>query len=153
MTCFQTTCNPKKVRYIHNRRQFGPPLRSGKDVADKITMSEQRTEPRLLCADLVRVKWRDKRGQLKAETMNLEDISLSGACLQSGSQVLKGTALSVHYGNGMLQGLVRYCVYRETGYFLGIEFTGECKWPTNQFRPKHLLDPRTLVERAVRPDA
>jgi hypothetical protein len=105
---------------------------------------EKRTESRLLCADLVRVKWRDQLGRLKTEVMNLEDISLSGACLQCESRVLKGTPVSIHYGNGRLPAAVCYCVYRETGYFLGVEFTEGCKWPSNEFRPKHLLNPRPL---------
>src|SRR5690349_7956129 len=113
-------------------------------------MSEKRTETRLLCADLVEVEWRDRLGRCKTEVMNLEDISLSGACLQSENQVIKGTQLRIRYGNGALPGVIRYCIYREIGYFLGVEFTEGCKWPSNQFRPKHLLDPRKLVERAVR---
>ena len=112
-------------------------------------MSERRTEPRLLCAELVEVRRRDRTSRLIKETMVLEDISLSGVCLQSEHQIQKGTSLAVHYGNGVLTGMVRYCMYREIGYLLGIEFTDGCKWPSNQFRPKHLLDPRTLVERAI----
>jgi len=116
-------------------------------------MSEKRTEPRLLCADLVRVKWRDNQGRRKAEIMNLEDISLSGACIQSESRVLKGTTVSFHYGNGTLPGIVRYCVYRDFGYFLGVEFTEGCQWPSNEFRPKHLFDPKTMLDRAIRGDS
>jgi PilZ domain len=115
-------------------------------------MDEKRSEARMLCADLVEVEWRNKSGRLQTCVMNLEDISLSGACVQSDQQVHRGTRLCIHYGNGTLPGIVRYCVYRETGYFLGVEFSGGCKWPTNEFRPKHLLDPRKLVDRAVRRD-
>lgn len=106
----------------------------------------------MLCAELVDVEWRNKTGRSQTCVMNLEDISLSGACIQSEQQIQRGTRVSIHYGNGTLPGIVRYCVYCETGYFLGVEFVDGCKWPTNEFRPKHLLDPRSLVGRAIRRD-
>lgn len=113
-------------------------------------MSENRTENRLFCAELVETEWRDKTGRLRREIANLEDVSLSGACLQTEEPVMKGTSVVLRYGDGELVGVVRYCVYRDTGYFLGIEFSGGCKWSTKHFRPKHLLDPCTLVEQSVR---
>jgi hypothetical protein len=48
-----------------------------------------------------------------------------------------------------LLGKVRYCVYREFGYFLGIEFEPGSKWSAHHFRPQHMLDPRRLVIRSV----
>jgi hypothetical protein len=78
---------------------------------------------------------------------NLEDISLSGACLQVDAPVPLQTNLLITYPRGELQGRVRYCVYREIGYFLGIEFEPGSKWSQRLFRPQHLLDPRRLVHR------
>jgi hypothetical protein len=46
-------------------------------------------------------------------------------------------------------GKVRYCVFREIGYFLGVEFEPGHRWSQKQFRPQHLLDPRRLVHRAA----
>ena len=43
---------------------------------------DRRIEPRLLCADLVDVQWKDQTGRVRRSVANLEDISLSGACLQ-----------------------------------------------------------------------
>jgi hypothetical protein len=83
--------------------------------------------------------------------MNMEDISLSGACLLSEANVPISTRLMISYGNGRLPGVVRYSVHRELGYFLGVEFADGCQWPTDQFRPRHLLDPRALLERAAGP--
>jgi hypothetical protein len=40
-------------------------------------------------------------------------------------------------------------VYREIGYFLGIEFEPGCKWSARHFKPQHLLDPRRLVTRSI----
>ena len=36
----------------------------------------------MLCADLVDVQWKDKNGRVRRAVANLEDISLSGACVQ-----------------------------------------------------------------------
>jgi hypothetical protein len=113
-------------------------------------MSENRTETRLFCADLVEAEWRDSTGRPRREIVNLEDVSLSGACIHTEGPVAKGTSVVIRYGDGQLVGVVRYCLYRDTGYFLGVEFTENCKWSTRHFRPKHLLDPHTLVERCVR---
>jgi hypothetical protein len=99
----------------------------------------------MLCADLVDVEWRDKGGRLRRTVANLEDISLSGACLQMDAAVPLQTTVRISYPKGELTGRVRYCVYREIGYFLGIEFEPGCRWSQRNFRPLHLLDPRRLV--------
>jgi hypothetical protein len=80
---------------------------------------------------------------------NLEDISLTGICLQMESRVPEGTLLSMQYGDGQLVGTVRYCVFRDQAYFLGIRFEEGCRWSTRHFRPEHLLDPRELVDQAI----
>ena len=108
-------------------------------------MQDRRSEPRMLCADLVDIEWRDKSGRTKRTVANLEDISLSGACLQLEVAIPPHTALRISYPKGELFGRVRYCVYREIGYFMGVEFDPGCKWSQRNFRPLHLLDPRRLV--------
>jgi hypothetical protein len=120
--------------------------------ADKETMSKRRTEPRLLCADLVEVRWVDKAGQPQVEVMNLEDISASGACLQSEHPMPKDTKIQIRYQNGELTAIVQYCNYQQIGYFLGVEFTEGSKWPSNHFQPKHLFDPMEMVYRAFHRD-
>jgi len=113
-------------------------------------MDERRTDPRLLCAELVEVAWTDKTGRQRRRVANLEDISLSGICLQIENLVPEGTLLSMHYGDGELVGTVRYCAFRDNAYFLGIRFEEGCRWSTQHFRPQHLLDPRELVNQAIR---
>ena len=110
-------------------------------------MMDRRIEPRLLCADLVDVKWKDQTGRVRRSVANLEDISLSGACLQVDRPVPLGTPYRITYPKGVLVGKVKYCVFREIGYFLGIEFEAGSRWSRNDFRPQHLLDPRHLVHR------
>lgn len=113
-------------------------------------MQERRVDSRLLCADLVETIWQDASGHPQRHTANLEDISLCGICLQAETHVPTGTRISMCYGDGELIGTVRYCVFRDSGYFLGIEFQEGCRWSTQHFRPQHLVDPRELVEQAMR---
>jgi len=112
-------------------------------------MHDRRVEPRMLCADLVDVQWKDQSGRTRRGVANLEDISLSGACLQVDRPVPQGTTLRMSYPNGELSGTVRYCVFREIGYFLGVEFAAGHRWSQRHFRPQHLLDPRRLVGRVI----
>ena len=103
----------------------------------------------MLCADMVDVQWKDKAGRRRRTVGNLQDISLSGACFQFDQPVPLQTDVRISYPKGELLGKVRYCVYREFGYFLGIEFEPGSKWSTHHFRPQHMLDPRRLVIRSV----
>jgi hypothetical protein len=112
-------------------------------------MLDRRFETRMLCADLVDVQWKDQTGRRRRGVANLEDISLSGACLQVDRPVQLGTLFRISYPNGELMGKVKYCVFREIGYFLGIEFDSDSRWSQRHFRPQHLLDPRRLVNRTT----
>ncbi len=103
----------------------------------------------MLCADLVDVKWRDPSGRTRRGVANLEDISLSGACLQMDRPIPLGSELRIAYPSGELAGKVKYCVFREIGYFLGVEFDPGSRWSQRHFRPQHLLDPRRLVGRVT----
>lgn len=103
----------------------------------------------MLCADLVDVRWKDKNGRVRRTVANLEDISLSGACVQVDNPIPLQTTLQISYPKGELQGRVCYCIYREIGYFLGIEFEPGFRWSQRSFRPQHLLDPRRLVSRVT----
>ncbi|HET8548392.1 MAG TPA: PilZ domain-containing protein [Bryobacteraceae bacterium] len=112
-------------------------------------MQNRRAEPRLLCADLVDIQWKDKAGRTRRAVANLEDISLSGACVQLEMPVPLETRLHISYPRGELRGRVCYCIYREIGYFLGVEFEPGFRWSLRSFKPQHLLDPRRLVSRAA----
>src|SRR5579871_5653822 len=112
-------------------------------------MVDRRVEPRMLCSDMVDVQWKDKTGRTRRSLANLEDISLSGACVQTDRPIPLQTSLSIRYPKGELLGIVRYCVYREIGYFLGIEFAPGTKWSAREYKPQHMLDPRRLVIRTL----
>ena len=69
--------------------------------------------------------------------------------MQVDRPVALGTNFRISYPNGELTGVVKYCVFREIGYFLGIEFEPGSRWSQRHFRPQHLLDPRRLVSRVT----
>jgi hypothetical protein len=112
-------------------------------------MRDRRIETRMLCADLVEIQWRDQTGRRRRAMANLEDISLSGACLQVERPIPLGCAVRLAYPSGELVGAVKYCVFREIGYFLGVQFEAGTRWSPRSFRPQHLLDPRRMVTRAT----
>ncbi len=105
----------------------------------------------MLCADLVDIQWKDQNGRTRRGVANLEDISLSGACLQVDRPLALGTALHISYPSGELAGKVKYCVFREIGYFLGSNSIQGSRWSQRDYRPPApLLDPRRLVGRSSR---
>jgi hypothetical protein len=112
-------------------------------------MIERRSEPRMLCADLVDVRWKDKSGRTQRCVANLEDISHSGACLQVDLQIPLNAVVRISYPKGEFMGVVRYCQFREIGYYVGLQFEAGSRWSTQSFRPLHLLDPRSLVKKGV----
>jgi hypothetical protein len=91
------------------------------------------------------VRWQDPDGHPRRATALLEDISRSGACLQLDRPVPQGTVLEMDCRKWRLSARVRYCVYREIGYFVGVEFGVDSRWSVKQFRPLHLLDLQKLA--------
>ena len=118
--------------------------------ADRTVMQRPRAEIRMLCADMVEVCWKEPAGRKCKSTALLEDISPSGMCLQFEIPVSIGTHVDVHCPGDRLAGVVRYCVYREIGYFVGIELEPSSRWSRQQFEPQHLLDLEELVLRSAR---
>jgi hypothetical protein len=108
-------------------------------------MQERRLEVRLLCADMVDVAWEDRLGRPRRATALLEDISESGACLQFEVAVPLGTELHIACTQGDLTGTVRYCLYREIGYFVGVQFADNTRWSRQDYEPQHLLDLERLM--------
>ncbi len=98
----------------------------------------------MLCADLVKIEWQDRSGAAHSVVANLEDISASGACLQLDEDIPPQTLVLIRHDNGDFQGRVRYCIFKDIGYFLGMEFEPGYRWNARQFKPMHMLDPRAL---------
>lgn len=112
-------------------------------------MFDRRIELRMLCADLVDLQWKDKGGRTRRSIANLEDISASGACLQVERPIPLGTIVRVTYPKGELICRIKYCVFREIGYFLGVEFEDGSKWIEREFKPQHMLDPSKLINKTA----
>ena len=102
----------------------------------------------MLCADMVEVCWKDHTGRKRKTTGLLEDISPSGACLQLETAVPSGVVIHWDSPKQEFTGRVQYCVYREIGYFVGVQFDAKSKWSKKAYRPQHLLDLQRLVDRA-----
>jgi hypothetical protein len=113
------------------------------------TSSDRRDGDRLLCAELVQIIWQDEAGRERRRVANLEDISLSGICLQVESPIAAGTAIAIQYGDGELLGTIRYCRFQDSGYFLGVELVEGSRWSTQHYKPEHLLDPSDLVDQSM----
>jgi len=114
-------------------------------------MQERRSEIRMLCADVVEACWTDEKGETQRSSALLEDISPSGACLQLETAVPLGVTLRCEARKQEFVGEVRYCVYREIGYFVGVEFDPRSKWSKKAYKPQHLLDLERLVATAKKP--
>jgi len=103
----------------------------------------------MLCSELVEVQWQDRQGRQRRILANLEDISVSGVCLQMDDPIRLDTVVRIHHPKGEFQGTVRYCLYREIGYFLGVQFLPGHGWSPEDYQPQYLLDLRTLVDRSA----
>jgi hypothetical protein len=110
-----------------------------------IFMNERRIEPRLMCADMVQISWGDSEGKRCRAMALLEDIAPSGACLQLEAPIPIGAVVKWTSPRQEFRGIIRHCVYREIGYFAGVEFTASNKWSKSAYRPQHLFDPRRLA--------
>jgi hypothetical protein len=108
-------------------------------------MTNRRSELRMMCADMVEVCWNDRSGKLHSAVALLEDIAASGACLQLEVPIPLGVEMVWNSPRQEFKGHVRYCAYREIGYFVGVEFEPASRWSKKAFTPQHLLDPQSLV--------
>jgi hypothetical protein len=113
-------------------------------------MLRGRSEARMLCADFVDLRWKDISGRGHKVTALLEDISASGACVQLDGPIPRNTTVRIYHPKGQLQGCVRYCVYRDTGYFVGLQFEADSKWSRREFQPQHMLDMPRLLTRGLK---
>ena len=96
---------------------------------------------------MVEVCWKDQVGRTRKATGLLEDISASGACLQLETPVPLEAEIHWESPQQVFVGRVRYCVYREIGYFVGVEFDPASKWSKKTYQPQHLLDLQRLMKR------
>ncbi len=113
-------------------------------------MQSKRAEIRNMCADVLEVRWNDTHGKVRRSTALLEDISPSGACLQVESEIPVGVRIRWECQNQPFAGRIRYCTFREIGYFAGVEFEAGVTWSKQTYTPRHLLELERLVSQAKR---
>ncbi len=123
-------------------------IKESPDIADMLIMRERRTEVRMMCADMLDICWKDGSSRKRQALALLEDISPSGACLQMEAPLPLGTEVVWKCGKQEFSGHVRYCAYREIGYFVGVEFDFRSRWSKKSYHPQHLLDLRSLAQSA-----
>lgn len=97
-----------------------------------------------MCAQLVRLRPSGKGASQKGVTAILEDISSGGACVQVEERVATGATVMLVIGRHRFPAAVRYCVFRDTGYFVGLQFDSGIHWSRETVAPEHLLDPREV---------
>jgi len=114
-------------------------------------MADQRAEPRYLCSDLVTLCWQQGAPGERSETVVLENISASGACVQAEISVPKSASVRLVCGKAEFHGCVRFCYWRDDGYFIGIAFDAHSKWSRAKFKPEHLLHPTEVKPRLTKP--
>jgi hypothetical protein len=107
---------------------------------------EQRRQPRFLCSALVTLHWQNGRAWRKA-TVLLENISAFGACLQAEFGLPGGARVRIACGRKSFRGVVRYCLLRVGGWFIGVELDADSRWSKAKYLPQHLLDPRKVRPR------
>ena len=113
-------------------------------------MAEQRAAPRYLCSDLVTLCWQEGAQSARKEAVVLENISASGACVQAEISVPESATVRLVCGQAEFQGCVRFCYWRDDGYFIGIAFDPHSKWSKAKFKPEHLLDPSEVKPRRAK---
>jgi hypothetical protein len=109
---------------------------------------ERRLEGRFMCAEVVHVT-RLERDQIKTLEAVLEDISPLGACVQVEQAIPSGAEVVLAAGEKGLSGVVSYCVYRDYGYFVGIQFLDETPWSSSVFTPGHLTNLQAIAHRVL----
>jgi len=110
---------------------------------------ERRTEPRLWCSEIVQIWYKDPaQGRWRRKGIGvLEDISRSGACVQLETPLTSGWLVRIKHPQWKVEGQVRYCLYRDQGYFIGLQLAEEFRWNEAEFKPQHLLDPSRIKPR------
>ncbi len=102
-------------------------------------MKSERREDRELCADLVKIRWKPEFGPPCSEWAILEDISASGACLESEQPISPDTVVSLEFTGDHCQARVKYCKCERTNYMLGVQFENGYRWSRRKFKPDHLI--------------
>jgi hypothetical protein len=105
--------------------------------------AERRTGKRLLCSDLIRLRWTEVSGAHREEIAIVEDLSPSGANLFMGVPVAAGTAVILCTQERHYPAAVCACAPAPNGHMIRIHV--EEAWAATAggafgYTPEHLLD-------------
>ena len=101
-------------------------------------MRSRREEYRELCADLVKVQWKEESGPTRSEWAILEDISASGASIGLEEPIPRGTIITLQFPKERCQARIKYCKFAQSNYLLGVQFEQGYRWSRHKFKPDHL---------------
>lgn len=104
---------------------------------------DRRVAHRLLCSDLVTIRWGNGRGIGRQEAAVIEDYSPIGASISIEVRIDPGTVVVLRTEQEAIGAVVKRCEWRDKGYLLGIEFDHP-RLDEDSFLPDHLLDPNEL---------
>jgi hypothetical protein len=96
---------------------------------------------RLLCSDLIKIRWMDCHGARREEIAVLEGYSISRASLFMGVSIGESTPVTLCGGDEEFRATVRHCVPAPNGYLAWMDFWEQPK----SYLPEHLLDPSRLT--------
>ena len=99
--------------------------------------TNKREEKRLLCSDLIQLRWMDRQGARRKEVAILVNYSPSGASLRMSRTIAEGTAVTLRSEGEVLHAIVRHCGPEQNGYVIGVRFWEKPR----RYVPEHLLDP------------
>lgn len=103
------------------------------------TPPARRGNSRALCSELVRITFRDQRGRRIQETAILEDLGEKGARIALSLPLTPGAQVGFQATAFEASAYVRYCELADSGFAVGLEFTGDCRWDEKKWAPEHLL--------------
>jgi hypothetical protein len=101
-------------------------------------MNEQRSQARVLDVELVMISWEESSLTCK-QLGNVEDLSPDGISVVVDYALPVGSSVTISYGEGGLNGIVRDYVPCADGYLTSIEFTEDSKNSALHFQPELLV--------------
>lgn len=104
----------------------------------KETQNRRVTE-RSLCSELVRIEYRDQKGEIVNFAGLLEDVSRRGLCISLSLPVSVGTEISFQCEGFSGKAMVEYCNLGDYSYLVGATFLDGLEWDESTWRPRHLL--------------
>lgn len=107
----------------------------------------------MLCADLINIQWTDESGRTRRAVANLEDISLSGACLQLDQAIPLNTVLRIAYPKGQMAGRSATAFTARSAILSGCSSRKGQDGPGSSLNPSTCSIPRRLLQRPARAKA